>query len=153
MNDADSTASIHPLNTLQVCIWCPRFLHARHIKSMDNAKHCLQASYNQIRRLCLCPVWETLSRYLAWRSRNLRNSVNDETFLLSLLNSSHFNCVLSSTFCCSITVRTVSNESLLLLPLMPDSAVSQHHKDVEAPCCCSSLWEPHTGYCGLLCSS
>ena len=54
------SANIHPLNTLQVCIWCPRFLHARHVSSVDDANDCLTGNLQSDLEAC-CVQDETHS--------------------------------------------------------------------------------------------
>ena len=54
-------ASIYPLNTLQVCIWWPCFLHARNITPVDNVKDRRQATFDRIQRL-VCVEYETHSQ-------------------------------------------------------------------------------------------
>ena len=65
--------SMHPLNTLQVCIWWRRFLHARHVSSVDDAKDCLAVNFWSDPEACLCAVWVTVSKCLEWMSKKLMN--------------------------------------------------------------------------------
>ena len=111
------SACMHPLNTLQVCtvcIWWPHFLHATHVLAVDAAKDCFTDIVGSGPDTCLCPAWEAPSRCVAWSSRNFKNSVHSGTPSLLLLYSTHFNCVLLSSFCWRMTVSTVLFEWIVV---------------------------------------
>ena len=106
------SANIHTLDTLQVslvalfltcytcitCGWCKKIA--------------LKATYAQIPRL-VCIQYETHPRDVSHSGLwILRNFVHGETFSLLLLNSARYNHAFLASFCYSITVSSVSNESV-----------------------------------------